>query len=185
MPQTKEQYKAYYKRNRDRILARNKAWREANKEQVTESKKRYSDNNKEANAARGRAWRAANPERKRANARRLRAQNKEKALAYERAWKAKNRAKLTEQNWVRQLKRWYNLTPEEYWWMAEEQGNVCCLCRGLDNPPKKLAVDHCHTTNKVRGLLCMMCNSLLGLSREREDVLQAAIEYLRRFKTTP
>jgi hypothetical protein len=47
---------------------------------------------------------------------------------------------------------------------------------------KKLHVDHDHTTNKMRTLLCHNCNSVLGYARENPAILRAGIEYLLLFK---
>jgi len=41
------------------------------------------------------------------------------------------------------------------------------------------AIDHCHSTKKVRGLLCNKCNQAIGLFGENEEKLNSAINYLR------
>ena len=55
---------------------------------------------------------------------------------------------------------------------------VCATCK-LEKPEntKRLAVDHCHTTGVVRGLLCHKCNKALGVFNNKE-LLDAAINYL-------
>lgn len=73
----------------------------------------------------------------------------------------------------------YGLTPEQYETMLAEQGGVCKICKGLDNGRwKLLAVDHCHSTGKVRGLLCAKCNKGLGQFNDDAALLKAAITYL-------
>jgi len=60
--------------------------------------------------------------------------------------------------------------------MKEVQKGRCLICTKI--PTKQLVVDHCHTTGKVRGLLCDKCNFLLGLANDQINVLQNAIAYL-------
>ena len=73
--------------------------------------------------------------------------------------------------------------------MVEEQGGLCAICkqppRGRPNGGARedldvasFHVDHCHTTGRVRKLLCGNCNTLIGLSGEDPKVLRAAADYL-------
>jgi len=77
------------------------------------------------------------------------------------------------------LKADYGITLREYDEMLEEQKGVCAIC-GNPQPPKffRLAVDHCHKTGKVRGLLCQSCNGMLGLAKDNIEVMLNAIKYL-------
>lgn len=74
----------------------------------------------------------------------------------------------------------YGLTLQEWTDLAEEQGRRCAVCRRHEHVigAKGLVVDHCHVTGRVRGLLCSGCNAALGLMRDDETVLRAAIDYL-------
>ena len=56
-------------------------------------------------------------------------------------------------------KRKYGITLEQYEILCEQQDRKCLLCK-VSNV--KLHVDHCHTTGKVRGLLCKNCNVTIG-----------------------
>lgn len=81
----------------------------------------------------------------------------------------------------RDYKRNYGITLEDYNKMLQEQQNSCAIC-GIESSlasKGKLFVDHCHTTNKIRGLLCHHCNTMLGLAKDNIDVLQKSIEYLK------
>jgi hypothetical protein len=60
------------------------------------------------------------------------------------------------------LKRKYGITVEHYEQMLKHQNGVCKICKSLDPSGRRLAVDHCHTTGAVRGLLCPNCNTALG-----------------------
>lgn len=81
------------------------------------------------------------------------------------------------------MKRAYGLGFKEYEEMLFKQNGVCAICSG--EPPKnqhktRLNVDHCHSTGKVRGLLCDACNRAIGLLKDSPDLLNKAISYLAR-----
>lgn len=70
------------------------------------------------------------------------------------------------------------ITVEEYNMMFEAQQGVCKIC-GRPDPLGRLAIDHDHTTNKVRGLLCRACNLALGNFGDSVERLERAIAYLK------
>lgn len=70
----------------------------------------------------------------------------------------------------------YGLRIEEYDDLMTSQGRRCAICANV--PIKPLAVDHCHITGNVRGLLCQSCNLLLGHAKDDPKILQHAAEYL-------
>jgi hypothetical protein len=71
----------------------------------------------------------------------------------------------------------YGLTTAEYDSLLEEQGGGCAICSGTDSE-RRLAVDHCHDTGKVRGLLCTACNVSLGRFKDDPELLVSAAIYL-------
>ena len=79
----------------------------------------------------------------------------------------------------------FGMTVEQYDDLLIAQGNVCAICtkpetsRSGAGVIKRLAVDHNHSTGKVRGLLCENCNRGLGLFKEDEGIMQSAISYLK------
>ena len=62
---------------------------------------------------------------------------------------------------VLKLRREYGITVDVYDAMLHAQDGRCFLC-GIRPQGKRLAVDHCHKTGRVRGLLCSSCNQELG-----------------------
>jgi hypothetical protein len=77
------------------------------------------------------------------------------------------------------LKKLYNMTVEEYNDLFTQQGGVCAIC---GKPPTKyrLAVDHCHKTGQIRGLLCAKCNiGVVGL--EDPEFARKALAYIGRY----
>lgn len=79
---------------------------------------------------------------------------------------------------ARHLRRKFGITPAHYDLMMSKQGGVCAICHGLNKNDTRLAVDHCHRTNQVRGLLCTSCNQLIGAAGDEITILEAAIKYL-------
>lgn len=64
----------------------------------------------------------------------------------------------------------YGITKEEYNYLLDTQKGCCAICKKHQTEFKrKLSVDHCHTTEKVRGLLCIRCNTLLGIFEKYKD----------------
>jgi hypothetical protein len=74
------------------------------------------------------------------------------------------------------LMKRYGLSRADFDAMAAAQDGECALCRKV---PRKLHVDHCHETGRVRGLLCPRCNTALGALGDTEDGLLAALRYIR------
>ncbi len=86
------------------------------------------------------------------------------------------------------LVRTFNITIEDYETMLDKQNNVCAICgkgetREYNGTRIKLAVDHCHITGEVRGLLCSKCNLALGWFDDSSELLTKAINYLKETTT--
>lgn len=79
------------------------------------------------------------------------------------------------------LKKQYGITTDEYDRMLERQGGVCAICGNgaADALRKNLAVDHCHDSGRVRGLLCSNCNIGIGKFKDDPVLLRRAIKYLK------
>jgi len=75
----------------------------------------------------------------------------------------------------------YGITKEDYLNLLEIQDNKCALCEKPFNGFKRndIHVDHCHETNKIRGLLCMPCNVALGMLGDNEEGLNKALNYIK------
>lgn len=81
------------------------------------------------------------------------------------------------------LQRTYGIGVADYEALLERQGGCCAIC-GADTPRQTLGerhwnVDHCHSTDRVRGLLCNSCNLGIGKFGDDPDLLDAAAMYLR------
>lgn len=79
-------------------------------------------------------------------------------------------------------KKEYGVNREEFKNLFQHQDGLCAICNvSLDGSRKGLLghLDHCHTTKKVRGILCGECNLALGLFRDNEEFLLSAVQYLK------
>lgn len=84
-----------------------------------------------------------------------------------------------ERNRESQLRNKYGITVEQYDQMLTEQNHSCKICgTHFDDNGRALPVDHCHTTGRVRALLCDPCNKALGLLKEDINIMKNMIEYV-------
>ena len=80
------------------------------------------------------------------------------------------------------LKHHYGITPEQYNAMYERQGGCCAICgRHQSKFARRLTVDHCHGTGKIRALLCWNCNNGLGCYKDDPELLIKAYQYLQKY----
>lgn len=106
-----------------------------------------------------------------------RKKNKEKQYSQTLEWQKNNPDSVRNSR----LKSKYNINLTIYNNMLKEQNYCCKICKSTipgDNK-KYFSVDHCHITNKVRGLLCNSCNKGLGMFKDNIDILDEAIKYLQ------
>lgn len=100
--------------------------------------------------------------------------NKEKVREGVRKWQKNNKDKVSKSTRRRQLLK-FGLTVDDYVKLKEDQNGVCFICKKT-TPNKDLAVDHCHNTGKIRGLLCLKCNTRLGWFEKYADII---LRYLK------
>ena len=111
--------------------------------------------------------------------------DKVKAAAQWKRWYAANKEKRKQYDYEWQLVYRYGITRNDFKAMLVNQKGVCAICKQPETQidkrtgnVKQLAVDHCHKTGKVRGLLCVHCNHGLGKFKDNVDLLKTAIIYL-------
>jgi hypothetical protein len=81
----------------------------------------------------------------------------------------------------KRLKKEYGIGIDDYNKMFNEQNGACYICKKHQSELNStLAVDHCHKTGKVRGLLCYKCNTALGLIYESIGSLINMIDYIKK-----
>ena len=108
-------------------------------------------------------------------------------------YKAYNKSRYTydmELSRSKHLKRTYGMAPEEYLALFDAQNGVCAACGRPEttNDPrtkqvKNLQIDHCHTTGKVRALLCKECNGALGHLHDDVERIRLLLRYAELYQS--
>ena len=111
-------------------------------------------------------------------------------LAYKKEWyksnfskiqllgKEKYRAEKQTKRLAYNLKK-YSITLDYYRQLEVQQKGFCAICGRLPLNGRRLDVDHCHKTGKVRGLLCSNCNRGIGYFKDDRDLLEKVKVYLK------
>ena len=82
-------------------------------------------------------------------------------------------------NYIRKKKT--GCSPTKYDALYVKQAGCCVICGTHSSKLSKgLAADHCHTSGKIRGLLCATCNLGIGCFKDSVTILKSAVEYLER-----
>ncbi len=96
------------------------------------------------------------------------------------------RSKIGDYHRSKNLQERYGINTAQYELMLKSQNGVCAICgrpetRKRNNKILPLSVDHCHTSLKIRGLLCGKCNDYLKVIEDL-DWLPKAQAYLEKYK---
>jgi len=107
-----------------------------------------------------------------------------RVLKQSKEWREKNKSRYRKTSRKHRLKHKYKMTLEDYALLLEKQSGVCAICGKPEtqiyyNKPDILSVDHCHSTGKIRGLLCGNCNRAIGIMQDSPVLLIKAANYLK------
>ena len=102
--------------------------------------------------------------------------------AYQRAHRAANPDLYRD----KELRKNFGISLDDYLAKLDDQFGVCAVCERPETAVRNsrklwLAVDHNHTTNAVRGLLCTNCNVAVGMLCDDPSLLRRAADYLDRY----
>lgn len=100
--------------------------------------------------------------------------NKERQGSISKKWREDNPERYFELSIFQK----YGIDLDDYYKLLKDQNGLCAICNKTCARKHRLAIDHCHTTGKVRGLLCERCNHGLGNFKDNIDSLKNAIKYL-------
>lgn len=143
---------------------------------------KYFEKNRDILVEKMRTYYTENREKMNQQSREYYQRNKDEILAK----KTEDRELHTYSGWKRRLSK-YGISEEEYYDLLEIQGGGCAICGSTDSrviegrAKDALSVDHCHTSGKVRGILCNKCNLGIGLLGDDLESLEKAYTYLKSF----
>lgn len=96
------------------------------------------------------------------------------------AWYVVNKDKALLNNKANKIRSRYGLTLAEYDELIKNAGEICPVCRCKYDKKRRKVIDHCHKTCKIRGVLCGICNSAIGLLNDDQKLLERAVKWLRK-----
>ncbi len=97
---------------------------------------------------------------------------------YMREYRARNPKEAADRVRNSTLKAFYGINQAEYDALFERQGCRCAACKTTDNGKRRWSVDHDHETGRIRGILCLKCNTALGMLNDSPYLLTALLQYL-------
>jgi len=185
----KERCAKYYREHRGEALARSRKRQHEHREEVNSYNVKYRAEHREKVRAydaksklkhreevlaREREYYHKNRDRELAHRKKYRAEHLEECLARSAEYNLKHHKEQRD----KALMKNYKITNEDYERMFAKQGGVCAICGSLPNG-RDLSVDHDHTTGRIRGLLCINCNTALGHLKDSLIILEKMTDYLQ------
>jgi hypothetical protein len=175
----------YRKKNREKIHETHKRYMEKNKNKLEspEYKEQYKKYKHDYYTGHKENWDMTREDMDHANE----LQRKRYEESEEHRTKRKQAAKSWEKGNPEKIKanrlKSYGITLAEFYGLLEFQGWKCAICgySDMSNPKIFPFVDHCHTNNHVRGILCAHCNHGLGQLKDSPYLLKKAAKYLEKY----
>jgi hypothetical protein len=112
-----------------------------------------------------------------------RGRDPEKKRAASNAYQKRHQPKIAVRRKGYFLKRKFGISEDAWNKRFRDQERKCAICKTSDFGKKGPQTDHCHSTGKVRGILCAPCNRALGVFKDNIELLQTAIKYLAEAKS--
>lgn len=164
-PEWRAYVRSWYARNKDRIAKRRRGWLKSNPDRVASynaKRRKHYRTHRRQNIDAAARWKREHPERR------------EK---WRRSWYPRH-YKRTGRDWIYRTR--YGISLEEYERLLKKQRGRCAICHRKPSSKRRLCVDHCHRTKRVRGLLCIKCNVAMGLLGDSVDLVSLTLRYLKK-----
>jgi hypothetical protein len=160
-------------------FASQRAWYSRNKERLIEYRRSYYKDNKEAIAKNHSEYRKGHVQETKEYSKEYRKANREHLNDLRRVWAHRRKDLVRARNRKYSLGITFSSDDEKN--LLAQQNYSCAICQGKAKRGS-FDLDHCHTTGKVRGLLCNKCNKGLGFFNDNIELFVRAIKYLEEYK---
>lgn len=183
-------------------IEKDRKWKENHREQHIEASKKWKRENKERVNEWAKQDREKNPEKYKIWSKTTKTNNRDKILKKGREYQMKKRYENYDESlkkeaeyrnnnsqklYISHVMSRYKVSKEEAVDFLEKFDDLCTICRKPETRKNaggkisRLCIDHCHETGKLRGLLCHNCNNAIGAFKDSIALLQAAIDYLKKY----
>lgn len=183
-------------------LESNTKWRENNREKHVEASTRWKKENRERVNEWAKQDREKDPVKYSVWSKATKLRNRDKILEDGREYAKRTRHENYDEFREKEKKRYaedkdsfykyhavhrYKVTKEELNKFLSNFDDKCTICRNPETRKtrnggiSRLCIDHCHTTGKLRALLCHNCNNMIGAAKDSIELLKAAIDYLQKY----
>lgn len=166
------------RKNKEDNKKYNDAWYQANKERINRRDNlRYQSLTEEERHTRYQANKEYTKQRVKLHYE----SNKEECKKYAKEYYQENKEQVKLAGKIYRLRVRYGLSYDEYNALLEKTGGKCPICNVIFGKGNKRAcVDHCHKTNKIRGIICSRCNKALGEFNDNSELITKAAEWLKK-----
>lgn len=160
---------------------RSKIWYTNNRERAKANSRNWHHKNKKRNNAASRAWRLAYPEASRVGKQKCYARRPEHYATKAANWVKKHPRRRKQIARASHVLTKYGLPAARYFSLLKACGGRCpiCLFKFAASGAHIESVDHDHKTGEVRGLICRLCNSGLGMFQDSAEIVERAAVYLK------
>lgn len=150
----------------DKTREYNKRYREENPDKIKKKRKEYEKNNRQKITANMKEYRKS-----------YNIKNKDVIIKNRKEVYQKNKDIIRNKAFF----KLYGITLEDKNIMLKEQDYKCLGCNVNIGNGNKACTDHCHSTGKVRGLLCTTCNFAIGSANDNPTILRNLANYLEKY----
>ena len=127
-------------------------------------------------------WYSKNKDKVAIRVKEYRKQHKKQFEEYQKQYKKTHQKQRKEYHKFYRTRIKYGVSKTDWYSLLKKQKNKCAICKNfLPTDIRKLCIDHCHKSGKIRGIVHNDCNLMIGFSKKNVEVLKSAIKYIQKY----